>query len=252
MSGDESRGIARQENNRALDVILSATTPHRDARLKCAQFLLIMPKVIHHVGEEGAWRNGVYPDAMGRELYGEILGERELRALAGVVCHHRLVLFSRTTKGRDGPDVDDAPPTLVPHVTRGPLRKKEKTPHVEIEDAVPSRERVLEGWRSPGRARVVDQNLEARGLGEHFVEERLDLVGLGNVGREGDRAPPRAFPDQGGCLLTRPGLAGGEKDIGPRLGQSDRQVPPDASAAAGHERGLAREVEKGLDAHAKP
>src|SRR5215472_18638113 len=119
MPGHESRGIAGQEDNRALDVILSATTPDRDARLKCAQFLRIMPDVIHHVREEGPWRNCIYPDAIGRELHCEVLGERQHRTLAGVVGHDRLVLFSRTSKRRDGSDVDDAPPTLLPHVTRG-------------------------------------------------------------------------------------------------------------------------------------
>ena len=249
MARNECRGIAREEHDCTLDVILATAASYRDTRLEGAQLLRILPDVIHHVREKRPRRNCIHSDPVGCEFYGEVLGQCQHCALAGVVRHDRLVLFSGTAECGNGSDVDDAASAVVSHVTGGALREQEEAADVEVEDAVPARERILEGRRGPGGTGVVHEDLKPRSLREDRVHECLYLVRLGDVGLEGHRSPARTLPDERRRFLTRGRLAGGKKDIRPSLRQSDCQVSSDAAAAARNERGLARKVEESVDVH---
>src|SRR5579883_2006910 len=93
---------------------------------------------------------------------------------------------------------------------------------------------------------VVRQNVDRAEGGDSVVDELCAFRRNGDIGL--DRDEPRAgLSPNLGCGLSRGlAVASGDDDIGARCGEGLGDGPADPDAAASHDRGLSREVERRL------
>ena len=107
----------------------------------------------------------------------------------------------------------------------------------------------LGGRHRGADAGVVDQHVDPAELRHRRVDERLALVGVGDVGGHGEH-PAAGVADQLGGLLEAVGPAGAEHHVGAGLGQPLRERDPEAAGGAGDDRDLAVQPEHVVDSHA--
>ena len=140
------------------------------------------------------------------------------------------------------------PPPLLRHVRRGSPRQLPRAADVHVEGALPGVERVGERRRDPGERGVVHEHVQARGLRQHLIGQRLDRRRLPEIDRERPGAPPERL-DLARDRLAVLALARGDEDVGAGLGEAQRDRAPESAPAAGHERAATREIEELLDPH---
>ena len=103
------------------------------------------------------------------------------------------------------------------------------------------------GSRVAGRGRadagVVDEHVDPSELGHRGVDERLALLGVGDVGGDRDDAAPGVAYELRG-LLEPVDPSGAERHVGPGLGQGLGERDAEAAGGAGHDRDLAVEAEQ--------
>ena len=73
------------------------------------------------------------------------------------------------------------PPPVLGHVSCHALGELPEPAHVDVEDAVPSLHRVLEGGRTPDHSGVVDQHVEPAHRSQGAVRQVFDLRFAGHV-----------------------------------------------------------------------
>ena len=99
-------------------------------------------------------------------------------------------------------------------------------------------------------AGVVDEDVDAPELLHRGVDERLAVLGLGDVGGDGDRLAPRLLDELLGLLellhAPRP-----ERDVGPRLGQRLGERHAEPRRRPRHDRHLVVQPEPVQHAHAR-
>ena len=102
---------------------------------------------------------------------------------------------------------------------------------------------MLLSWRAPGRAGVVDQDVDIAHALQCFIGQARDVGLLGRIG--GNPARVDAFVLQiGGCLLEVARLARADHQPGAGLAQGPRDLKAQAARAARNQCGLARKVEE--------
>ena len=132
-------------------------------------------------------------------------------------------------------DVDDGPEAGLGH---GPHEAADHVPgavEVEVDHRAPAVVRDLRWQRRELAAGVVDEEVDPTELVVDALLQRVDLIGLPDVGRDGEAATSqRTDGDRG--VLERLGGPAGHHQVGPVAGEGERRRPADAGAAAGHER----------------
>ena len=123
------------------------------------------------------------------------------------------------------------------------LAQDEVPANVEIHDLVPGFHRVVFGGRTPGRARVVHEDVDRAHALQGFVREAMDVFLLGAVSSDPARVDASSLK-LGGRLLQVFGLARRQHDARPRLTQRMGHLQAEATRAAGHQCGLASQVKE--------
>jgi hypothetical protein len=114
--------------------------------------------------------------------------------------------------------------------------------HVDVEDVVPLFRRHLDGRPVVANAGVVDQNVHRpEAFGDHF-QHPVHLLGVGDVEVHRDGRASRVrncFRNPLGALAG----TGGEGDAGAGFDEGTREGFSKARVAAGHDGGLAGQIE---------
>ncbi len=223
----------------------TADTPQR--RVRRDLFAEGLQRGGHHLGLEGARRNGVDGDGRGEPL-GQMTRQLVHRRLRGGVG---VRLERRHPYAVDRPDVDDA----CRLVHRSRLLQERHQELGQVEDALDVEgEHTLERRlvevgqrRAPGGAGVVDQNVEG-------VLPRRQLVGQppalglgGQVGRNPDAGA--LLGELGRDLRHHVGLAGRDVDLDAGIDEALGDHLADAAGATGDQRRLPGNVEEVRGGH---
>ena len=102
--------------------------------------------------------------------------------------------------------------------------------------------RLPGGGHGGAHAGVVDQHVDVAELGHRRVDQRLALVGVGDVGLHREH-PAAGVAHQLGRLLQPVGTAGAEDHVGAGLGQPAGEGHAQAAGGAGHDGDLVVEPE---------
>ena len=103
-------------------------------------------------------------------------------------------------------------------------------------DLVPRFERVFLGRRAPGRAGVVDQDIDSAVVLDHRLDQRRHLLGLGQVIDHGQAHRCRASCKIGFGFLEFAGLARADGDLRAHLAQALGDLQSEAARTAGDQR----------------
>ena len=151
-------------------------------------------------------------------------------------------------EAEDARDVDDRAARL--HHAPARLRHPVAAVEVDVDDLAElvgllARRRV--GGPDAG---VVDEDVDAPELLDGGVDERLAVLGLGDVGGDRDRPPARRLDELLGLLqlLDAPRA---ERDVGAGLSQRLGERHPEARRGSGDDRDLAVQLEPVQDSHAR-
>jgi hypothetical protein len=131
--------------------------------------------------------------------------------------------------GEERADVDDHAAAGGQHVAGGGLGAEEGAGQVDRERARPDVDVELLGRRHRADARVVDEDVEAPVLGHGRVEERRDLLGVGDVGHHRRGRAARGSQGLGGGPCERLVAVGdhdGRSLRGQLLGDRRAQAAP--------------------------
>ena len=123
------------------------------------------------------------------------------------------------------------------------LAHQEDRADVQVHHLVPGLERMILGRRAPGRAGVVDQDVDLAEPADRVLRDAHDLARLAQVGGDPDCLDAVAL-ELRRRFLEVAGLARREHDLGAGLAERLGDLQAEAARAAGDERGLAREIEQ--------
>ena len=147
----------------------------------------------------------------------------------------------------DRADVDDRGPGL--HHPAAGLGHPVAAVEVDVDDRAELLGRLVGGRHRGADAGVVDQHVDPAELRHRRVDERLALVGVGDVGGHGEHLAA-GVPDQLRGLLEAVGPPGAEHHVGPGLGQPLRERDAEPAGGAGDDGDLAVQPEHVVDSHA--
>ena len=146
-----------------------------------------LDRALGHLAREHPRRERIDVDVVLAPFAGERAREVDHRRLARVVGHHRHVGAVAGQPG-DRRDVDDLALAARDHaVLADRLAHQEDRAHVQVHDLVPGLERMVLGGRAPGRAGVVDQDVDVAEARDRVLRDAHDLARLAQVGGDPDR-----------------------------------------------------------------
>src|SRR6185436_20789969 len=96
---------------------------------------------------------------------------------------------------------------------------------------------------TPGRAGVVDEDVDLAEPGQRVLSDANDLARLAQVGGDPDRLDVLRLPVRRRFLQIT-GLARGQQDARAGLAERLGDLQAEPARSAGHERGLARKIEQ--------
>ncbi len=151
----------------------------------------------------------------------------------------------------DGAEIDDAGGIVVAGCRfkqrQQLLGQREEPRHVDREHTVPSLVRKAFQRLAPGLAGIVDEDMEVRGSRPHLGGQRRHARLRGDIaGKAFRRAAGAKRVQLPRHRLACIALARGNQHPRPGLHESLGNHAADAGGAAGHERGLARDREQGV------
>ena len=177
---------------------------------------------------------------MGLELERHRLEEPAEPPLAGRVGRGAGLPRPRSERA----DADDGPAPARDQSRNGVLEGEERSLEVQIEEQIPHLlGRLVDRGPLPG-AGVQDDDVEASPLLERLPDGALDLPGIGDVGRNGERSRTRCreVRDRAAEFGSRASEAGDRASLGDEcLGDREAEAP----ARAGDERDLASQARRG-------
>ncbi|MDX6685138.1 MAG: hypothetical protein QOF86_1266 [Baekduia sp.] len=213
-----------------------AGAPGRDPRP--LQLEVLRRVLVGHLGGEEAGGDRVDADALAaRPLLGEVAGQAVEPRLAGAV---RGLRQARGGEAQHARDVDDAAARL--HDRRGGLGHPVGAVEVDVDDAAELLGRLARGGDRGAHAGVVDEDVDAAQLADRGLDQRAGVLGLADVGGDGDRPAARGL-HQRLRVLEAVGAAGAQRYVGSRLGQRLGERDTQAGGRAGDDGDLAVEAE---------
>src|SRR5712692_7006533 len=240
------RRLGGEEEARIGDLVDLAPAPHADARRDGVVGLLAVgARLLEHLeiplGLDGARGDAVDADALAAPGRAELAREHDDGGLGrAVVGHH-----GRAVDAGDRGDVDDDAAALGHHLLAGPLAAEEDAVQVDADHGVPAVDGNILGLRPEGRAGVVHHDVEPAPVLDGLLDHGLHLLLLADINGHREGAPAQVAHGLGDGLEVLE-LARAQGDVGARARELDRDGLADAGAAAGDDRGLAVEGERGL------
>jgi hypothetical protein len=212
-------------------VVVATDAPKRRAG---RDDVLVVPRRAIHLGSERAGSDRAHHDEVLHEVRGHAAREEDQGRLG---CLIGVGLERIEPDPVDRSDVDHLGRALRAGGFRERrvegLGQKERRLDVQVHDLVPAVLWELVERRSPGRARVVHQNVELGFAGEVVGGERATAVEGGYVVWDGDAAAgARELASGGGTLL---GLARGDVDLRAGREEAGRDHLPDPARPSGDE-----------------
>ena len=235
LAADVRRGVRAEERDQRGHVLRGEEVELAALEGRVALVpVLLRHEVEGHGGERGGG-DRVGRDPAARALHGDDRGERGDAGLGGAVV--ALAEVAQQTRRRRRVD-DVARLALGLPVLHRRAGGQEVPAQVHADDGVPVVVGHLGQRLVPQDAGVVDQRVEPAELAHGGLDEPVRDVGIGDVARDGDRAPPR-----GGDLVGHR-LAGGRVELGDHdrralCGALQRLAPADAATRTGDDHDLA-------------
>src|SRR3954454_23249324 len=144
LAGHVAARVARQVQQRAVELALAAVAPHRRAAGDPLVAALLGEHVLGHLALEPARGDRVDPDPLARPLRAELAGQVDDPALRRGVA--RLRDLADAAQAEDRGDVDDrAALGGVEHRARGALGERERRDEVHGEHLAEALDRLVEG-----------------------------------------------------------------------------------------------------------
>src|SRR5712672_3412476 len=237
-TGDEAAGIGGQQQQRTVEIAHLA-----EARewyvLENGGAALARQILAVEIGDDPTRRDGVHPDATGRKLKPERLGELNEAGLRYRVGCHAL----GDAKAQDRGNVDDRAP-LVGHDQPACrlLRPEQGGVEVGAEDATPFGLGQLDGAIGMHHAGVVDKDVNNAKLGLGAVKRAHHRGAIEHVSRDGSGATARLLDarlDHGEPITT----ACDQRDRSARIRQHLGEAHPEPARGAGDQRDFFLETE---------
>ncbi len=196
-------------------------------------------QLLEQRGVDRARAQGVHADALAGELHAQFAGHGEDAALGGRVGD---LGGGRAHPRHEGRGVDDGAPALAAHVRDGGLAAQVDGGEVDLLDPLPGLQAGLQDGVVVGRgdAGVVEGDVDAAVGVVRRLEQRLDLLGVGDVDLDEEPADlvgggfAAGFVDVGADDLRALGgeaAGGGEADAA--AGSGDDGGTADQAAANG-------------------
>src|ERR1700746_648702 len=104
-------------------------------------------------------------DVVNSPFAGQVLGEADDSALAGVIPNRR-EFWRRAAESCDRRNIDDLPAALSDHGPARCLRTKKSSSQIGLDYLVPVLQGHLLRRGAPGNSRVIDQDVDPAELGE--------------------------------------------------------------------------------------
>src|SRR5438067_5147470 len=174
-------------------------------------------------------------DALVACFHGDRLGQPE----QSVLGRHVRRLVRRGDQAVNRRNIDDATPAARVHVRNGVLRQQKRTDQQDANQLLPALFGELLDWRDMLDTGVVDQDVDAAPLALGPVDQRPTLFAGGHVGPLEDRSR-----QAGGERLALLFFEIRDKHARAVIGQVLGNCPTDAAGGAGHQRRLAREIDR--------
>ena len=202
-----------------------------------------------HPGGEKARRDGVDVDVVLRPLVGQRAGEVHHTALAGVIGECRRHFRIETRQALDRRDVDDLALPARHHAAPAHfLRDDKHGREIQIDDLVPRFQRVVYRRGTPGRAGVVDENVDRPECGDNAFDHRRNGSEVRHVADHRQRLDPQGL--QVFCrFLQFLRLTRRDGHLGAQFAHRFRHLQAQTARPAGHQRGAARQVKEFFQAH---
>src|SRR5580692_4596034 len=178
MPGDVIGGVRSEKNGSAFEIVVIAESPQRDFLQEI--FLVSFYHDLGHVRGKPARSNRVYLNIMDAPFAGQVFGESNHAAFAGVVADS--LKFGRSSMDAgDRGNIDDFSAALGSHELSGGLRKKKSAGQICLDHFVPMFKAHLFDGCAPRSASVVDENIDPSELRHRRVDNRLNVGGIFDV-----------------------------------------------------------------------
>ena len=140
-------------------------------------------------------------------------------------------------------DVDDARARL--HHAPAGLRHPVGAVEVDVDHPPELLRRLARGGHGGADAGVVDQHVDAAELAHGLLDHARAVLGLGDVGGDGDAAAAERLDALGG-LLEPLGAAGADRDVGAGFGEAGGERGAEPGGGAGDDGDLAVERKRSM------
>ena len=229
---NEESSLARKATAAAISVGLGEPADRDVDEAARGPLRVLGEQLLEQRGVDRPRAERVDADALAGELHAQFAGHGEDAALGRGV---RDLRGRRAHPGHEGRGVDDRAPALAPHVGDGGLAAQVDGGEVDLLDALPGlqagvQDRVVVGRRD---ARVVEGDVDGAVGVVRGLEERLDLLGVGDVDLDEDAA------DLLGGGLARGLVDVAADDVRALGGEPAGGGEADAAARAGDDGGAA-------------
>ena len=247
LPGDIGRGVRSEQHSDTFQIFVP-TKPFERGEMHDG---VVVPfgHRLRHLGRKHAGGNRIYRDVVACPFRRERPCEVDHAAFAGVVCNGAHEIRMRPRQPGDGCDVDN--PTVAGgnhrQIRRG-LRQCEDGRQVEVDDLVPGIERMLLSRRTPGGARIVDQDVEPAVSHQDLLDEQLRRVRILQI--IGDCGYHNAHALEVRSGLVQLGLlAGGDYDFRTHLSECFGDLETEPTRATRNQGHATGQVEQLFDAH---
>src|SRR6266516_3716078 len=228
-----ARQVGGEKEHRGGDVGALAESAQRNRSLK--RLLDVLGQVLGQLGGDVARRHGVDQHVARGQLLRHRLRKAEQAGLGGRVVGLPFV----ADQPHDAGDVDDAAPAALDHPARRELGEQERGLEVRIQHLVPVLLADPEQQVVLGDAGVVDEDVDGPDVRLDRRDEALAVARLGDVAG----VAPGPAPHGGRGGLGPGAVTPAQGDLRPRPGQGGGDVLANAPGTAGHQGGLAGEVD---------
>ena len=240
LAGHVRGGLAGQEDRGAGHLLRPGPPVHRHRGDRGLPGGLVFPEVAVQLGRGPAGAQRVDPDAAGRPLDGERLGQRDQARLGRAVRGQERC---RAHPGH-GRDVDDRAAAPFRQVLADRVAHVHGRVEVQPDQLVPAGQpEIQERHHEAGPAGVVHHDVQVAQLVDRPRHRGLHRFLHGDVGGKDEGLPAQRGDLRRG--LGQPVLTPGHQgQVRPGPGQGDRDRLPDPPGGAGDESFLARQVEE--------
>src|SRR6266851_62852 len=233
LAGDVPRLGAGEIDHGGGDVLGGAEPAHRDRRSDPGALLL--GQFVSHRRRDQARGDAIDRDAAGRGLGGELLCHADQPGFRRCVIRLAGIAGDPDHRG----DRDHPAMAAPDHAAQCSARQAKGGGQIDLDDRIPILVAQAQRERVAGDPGIVDQDVDMAHRRLGLAEEAVGRFRIGEIG--GERV--RAFAEFGGKRGKRGAASPGKRDRGALAMERPADRAADPPGGAGHQRGLAGEVE---------